>query len=129
MSYCRFGDSDAYIFMSYSGFECCGCVMATRTARETPYTDVLGITHHFKYEPVGPFTTAQEMLDHIKEHRKEGHYIPLDVDADIKRDYPDLNKSVVETEEERQVRIKEEEPIRERVRAKLRQHAKESGLI
>ena len=85
--------------MSYSGFECCGCVMATRIAREVPYTDMLGITHNFKYEPVGPFTTAQAILDHIAEHRKEGHKISLDVDAQIREEYPDLNMCVVETQD------------------------------
>lgn len=98
MSYCRFGEADAYIFMSYSGFECCGCVMATRRAREVPYTDMLGIEHKFMYEPVGPFTTAQEILDHIAEHRKEGHSIPQDVDARIREEYPDLSEYLGETE-------------------------------
>ena len=73
--------------------------MATRTAREEPYTDSLGITHEFYYKPVGSFITAQDMLNHIAEHRAEGHHISLDVDAQIKKDYPDLNANVVETKE------------------------------
>lgn len=120
MSYCRFGDSDAYIFMTYEGFDCCGCIMATRTAREHPYTDKLGFTHEFEYEPVGPFTTPRAILDHIAEHRAEGHEIPADVDVRIMAEYPDPDASVVETDEEREQRLLDEAPRRARIFARMK---------
>lgn len=126
MSYCRFGDSDAYIYLGVNGFDCCGCALATRTALEHPYTDVLGLTHDFEYEPVGPFTTARQMLDHIAEHRAEGHDIPEDVDVRIMSEYPDPDASVVETDEEREQRLIDEAPRRELIRAKMRKSYEES---
>jgi hypothetical protein len=36
------------------------------------------------------------MLDHIAMHRNLGDHISLDVDERIRKDYPDLNESVVE---------------------------------
>lgn len=120
VSYCRFGDSDAYIYLGVDGLECCGCIMATRNALEKPYTDILGITHEFTYDPVGPFDTAREMLNHIAEHRAEGHNIPEYVDIAIKEDYPDLDASTAETEEERLARQARDYPATERLRAKLK---------
>lgn len=128
MSYCRFGDSDAYIFMTYDGFDCCGCIMATRIAREHPYTDRLGFTHEFDYEPVGPFTTARQMLDHIAEHRAEGHSIPEDVDIRIMAEYPNPDASVAETDEERKQRLIDEAPQRERILEKMRKAYEEGQL-
>jgi hypothetical protein len=120
MSYCRFGDSDAYIFMTYSGFDCCACSLATRTALEHPWTDKLGIIHEFEYNPVGPFTTARAMLEHIEQHRAEGDTIPDDVDLQIMADYPDPDASVVETDEEREQRLLDSAPHRERIRAAMK---------
>ena len=111
VSYCRFGDSDAYIYLGVDGLECCGCIMATRNALEKPYTDILGITHEFTYDPVGPFDTAREMLNHD---------IPEYVDERIKEDYPDLDASTAETEEERLARQARDYPATERLRAKLK---------
>lgn len=120
MSYCRFSGADAYIYLGTNGLECCGCIMATREALEQPYTDRLGITHEFYYEPVGPFVTAREMLDHIAEHRAEGHDIPEYVDTAIKEDFPDLDASTAETEEERLEREERNRPAMERLRAKMK---------
>lgn len=120
MSYCRFGDSDAYIFMTDRGFDCCGCIMATRIALEHPWTDRLGFTHEFDYEPVGPFTTPRAMLDHIAEHRAQGHDISEDVDIRIMSEYPDPDASVIETDEEREQRLLEEAPRRARLRTAMR---------
>lgn len=126
MSYCRFGDSDAYIFMTYNGFDCCACSLATRTALEHPYTDMLGFEHEFEYHPVGPFTTARAMLDHIAEHRAEGDNIPEDVDAQIMSEYPDPDESVVETDEEREERLREAAPRRAKMLAAMRKAYEES---
>jgi hypothetical protein len=90
MSYCRFGDNDAYIFLSSLGLECCGCIRAKRTPLSAPYTDVLRITHTEEYDPVY-FKTAQGMLDHIAMHRANGDHISLDVDASLRREFPDLS--------------------------------------
>lgn len=128
MSYCRFGDSDAYIFMTYNGFDCCACSLATSVALEHPYTDKLGFTHDFEYLPVGPFTTARQMLDHIAEHRVAGDNIPEDVDAQIMSEFPDADASVVETDEEREQRIKDSAPARERLRAAMRKAYEEDQL-
>ena len=95
MSYCRFGDSDAYIFLSNQGLECCGCIRATRIPLISPYVDFFGHTHTEAREPVC-FDTAQQMLDHIAMHRNLGDHVSLDVDERIRKDYPDLNESVVE---------------------------------
>ena len=128
MSYCRFSDADAYIFQSTRGLECCGCFHAPRTKLEVPYVDFLGLEHEYDYEPVW-FLTAQEMLDHIAFHREQGDDIPLDVDERLKRDFPDLNASTAETEEERLEREEQNRPAHERMVAKLREAAKENGLI
>lgn len=126
MSYCRFGDNDAYIYMSYSGFECCGCIMAPRIPLEHPYTDMLGFTHEVDYGPVGPFTTARAMLEHIAEHRAKGHHISADVDVSIMAEYPYPDASVVETDEERELRIKASAPDRARILEKMKKAYEES---
>ena len=127
MSYCRFGDNDAYIYMTYEGFECCACSLATRTALEVPYIDSVGIPHHFDYEPVGPFTTAKEMLNHISEHRANGDYISADVDVQILSEYPDTDASVLETDEEREQRLKDSAIQRERILERMRASYEESS--
>lgn len=129
MSYCRFGEADAYIYLSTSGLECCGCFLAPREKYPEPYTDMFGITREEYSLPVGPFDTAQDMLNHIAEHRAAGHYIPEDVDQRLKEEYPDLDASTAETEEERLEREERDRPARERIRAKLRQAAEENGLV
>lgn len=115
MSYCRFGEADAYIYMTYSGFDCCACSLATKAAKDVD-----------DYEPVGPFTTARSMLDHIAEHRAQGDHIPDDVDLQIMSEYPDPDASVVETPEEREQRLIEEAPRREALRAKMKAAYEES---
>lgn len=57
MSYCRFGwdGSDVYVYESCSGgWECCGCIM----------------NGNWNY------STRQEIVDHLLEHRKQGHTVP-----------------------------------------------------
>lgn len=119
MSYCRFLEADAYIFLSRRGLECCGCTHAPRTKLDPPQIDMLGIEHEYECDPVF-FETAQEMLDHVAFHREQGDYIPQDVDERLKADFPDLNKSTVETEEERLARQARDYPATERLRAKLK---------
>lgn len=69
MSYCRFGEADAYIFASTEGgFECCACI----------------ISHPLPFS----FTceTEEELLLHITKHRIVGDYIPESVDAELLRE-------------------------------------------
>lgn len=119
MSYCRFIEADAYIFKSTRGLECCGCIHAPKTKLEIPYTDMFGLEHEYEYESVW-FLTAQEMLDHIAFHREQGDEIPLDVDERLYKDFPDLNASTAETEEERLEREERSRPARERIQAKMK---------
>lgn len=134
MSYCRFGDSDAYIYIGVYGFECCGCIMAPREKYPEPRVDMFGITWEDYSLPVGPFDTAREMLAHIAEHRAAGHYIPEDVDQRIKEDYPDLDISTAETEEERIARRERNRPAVERIYEKMKiayeetQKEKDNGI-
>ena len=129
MSYCRFGEADAYIYLGSQGFECCGCIMAPKEKYPTPYVDMFGITWEEYSLPVGPFDTAREMLGHIAEHRAKGHDIPYYVDARIKEDYPDLDASTAETKEERLEREERNKEATKRIREKLRKHAEETGLF
>lgn len=98
MSYCRFVEADAYIFLSTDGLNCCGCSLAKRIKLETPYIDFLGIPHEYEYE-YKVYTTAQDMLDHIEEHREHGDYIPFHVEVAIQKDFPDLNAPIAEIKE------------------------------
>lgn len=119
MSYCRFGEADAYIYLGVNGLECCGCIMAPREKYPTPYVDMFGLTWEDYSLPVGPFETARQMLDHIAEHRAAGHYIPEDVDTAIKKDYSDLDASTAETVEERLEREERRAEQRERIKKAL----------
>ena len=81
MSYCRFYDSDAYIYEHVGGFiECCGCF----------------ITEPEDGELVGFYraNTAREMLAHIDEHIAAGDYIPQSAIERIKADNPDLDRQI-----------------------------------
>lgn len=59
MSYCRFAwdGSDVYVYLGASGFECCGCRLPGR---------------------LGGFScdSPEEMIEHLGEHRRSGHYVP-----------------------------------------------------
>lgn len=127
MSYCRFSGADAYIYLGYYGIECCGCILAEKTELDKPIPTNFGFDVMYSYEQVGPFETAREMLEHIAEHRAAGHDIPLEVDKAIKEDFPDLDASVLETEEERLEREERERPAREALRAKMKASYEESN--
>lgn len=126
MSYCRFSsDSDAYIYQSTQGLDCCGCSIAPKKKLETPFIDMFGFEHEYEYETV-VFDTAQEMLDHVALHRELGHKIPESVDERLRREFPDLNASTAETEEERLERIENNRAVMKRLRAKLKAGYKKS---
>lgn len=129
MSYCRFIEADAYIFLSSEGLECCGCIMAKKEKYPEPRIDMFGNTWEEYSLPVGPFKTAREMLEHIAEHRAHGHNIPDYVDQRIKEDYPDLDASTAETKEERLARQERDYPATERLRRKLKESYNEGKHI
>lgn len=104
MSYCRFSDSDAYIYRSVGGFDCCGCSITERTKLETPWTDMFGIVHEYEAAPA-IFKTPRELLDHVADHRARGDWVSYDVDARIAEEFPDLDVDASETEEERKERM------------------------
>lgn len=56
MSYCRFawGGSDVYVFESAQGIECCGCRFGKTFVTDMP----------------------EEMIRHLAQHRRVGHYVP-----------------------------------------------------
>ena len=58
MSLVRFGSngSDVYVYESDRGLECCGCWL---DAEASPY-----------------FETADEMIDHLRQHLVAGHHVP-----------------------------------------------------
>jgi hypothetical protein len=80
MSYCRFVEADVYIFGTFKNkFECCACSLSEELF-ESFISD-----------------TEEEMLEHIKAHRKKGNYVPDYVDDRLlqeitDRDKKDLNK-------------------------------------
>jgi len=74
MSYCRFHENDAYIYMHVNGYlECCACRLTPRYGGSGWY---------------GDFTTTKisEMLNHIKEHRDAGQHIKQYTDERLLRE-------------------------------------------
>jgi hypothetical protein len=70
MSYCRFGEADAYIYEHVGGWiECCACSLASVDGLKS-----------FKAE------THEDMFRHVLHHRAAGDYIPQDVDDRLIRD-------------------------------------------
>jgi hypothetical protein len=74
VSYCRFGDSDAYIFEHVGGFwQCCACWLEVEDGDDGE-----------EFWKSADFATKEELLEHIDKHRKAGHYIPEDVDERLR---------------------------------------------
>lgn len=77
MSYCRFGESDAYIFDHiYHGLFCQVCFLMPE---ETHYSAFFEEDITINTDFIAGYD-YDKMLDHIAEHRAAGHYIPEDVD-------------------------------------------------
>jgi hypothetical protein len=65
MSYCRFGEADAYIYESFdNNWQCCGCSLSDNWSH----------------------ATREAMLAHIAEHRDAGDYIPERVDERLREE-------------------------------------------
>lgn len=73
MSYCRFAwdGSDVYVFASRDGIECCGCRL-----KERSYTT----------------ENEEEMISHLAEHRRFGHYVPPHVIEALWSEIPGATK-------------------------------------
>lgn len=82
MSYARFGwdGSDVYVFLNVAGyFSCCGCQLIEREYVESK-DYILG----FYLKPINEeeaskpesFYSTKEIIDHLEEHKKAGHYVP-----------------------------------------------------
>jgi len=81
MSYCRFADNDAYIYLHVDGFlECCACRL-------------MGMDDDDWYKN---FTTKKisEMLDHIKQHRDAGHHIESYADERLLREQKEVGDDI-----------------------------------
>lgn len=63
MSYARWGDGDVYVFGSSNGFTCMECRLKT--------PDENGWHNDFMCQ------TRQELLDHLNEHVRQDHDVPL----------------------------------------------------
>jgi hypothetical protein len=81
MSYCRFGEADAYIYYSaYDALVCMACsLMPIRDDELFPDTFIAE-------------TDYQKMLDHIAEHRYIGDYIPFSVDERLKEEMKNIEE-------------------------------------
>src|SRR3990167_2126089 len=75
MSYCRFAwdGSDVYVYGGEHGIECCGCGLEEHGTR----TD-----------------TPEEMIMHLAEHKKAGHFVPLYAIERLWRDIEGPNVAV-----------------------------------
>jgi hypothetical protein len=75
MSYCRFGEADAYIYYDVrDDLVCMACLlMPIRDNELFPDTFIAGNDY-------------QKMLDHISEHRYTGDHIPFEVDERLREE-------------------------------------------
>lgn len=81
MSYCRFGEADAYIYYSaYDALVCMACSLM-------PIKDDELFPDTFIAE-----TDYQKMLDHIAEHRYIGDYIPFNVDERLREEMKNIEE-------------------------------------
>jgi hypothetical protein len=94
MSYCRFGEADAYIYDDVRfGIICCVCSLM-------PTGDTNGFVDGEEYIALNDNFVAgydhEKMLTHIAEHRASRDYIPEDVDQRLIRER-DCEHEFVET--------------------------------
>lgn len=106
MSYCRFVESDVYMYASTEGgIECCSCLLAKKVP--TIFTTALpegdwrreflgadsnckncggeGCDECMMHDDMH-FDTYQEAIDHLNEHVKAGHKVPNRAFDGLKRD-------------------------------------------
>jgi uncharacterized protein YktB (UPF0637 family) len=68
MSYCRFAwdGSDVYVYESSDGITCCGCMLGSGCTTNAP----------------------EEMIAHLAQHRRAGHFVPADAILALWEDVP-----------------------------------------
>lgn len=77
MSYCRFGEADAYIYDDINhGIICCVCILMPLDDYESPLFGG-GIRMNTNFVAGYDY---DKMIAHIADHRANGDYIPEDVD-------------------------------------------------
>lgn len=83
MSYCRWGESDMYIFDHVDkGIVCFACPSMPSHKYDSP---LFGDEWHINEDFVAGYD-YDKMLEHIDMHRKEGYYIPDDVDERLREE-------------------------------------------
>ena len=77
MSYCRFVESDAYIYDDIRyGLLCCMCLLS-------PIREEYSVALNMNVSITDDFIAGYDydrMINHVAQHREKGHYIPEDVD-------------------------------------------------
>jgi hypothetical protein len=89
MAYCRFIDSDAYIYDDFeTGLTCCVCsLMPLRMTQPFPlFPDAFEINDNF----IAGYD-YDKMIAHVAEHRAAGDYIPEYVDEELIEDRDGLH--------------------------------------
>lgn len=83
MSYCRWGESDMYIFDHVDlGLVCFACPdMPSEEVESTLFNEVMTEHDHF----VAGYD-FNKMLEHVDMHRKQGYHIPITADERLIRD-------------------------------------------
>lgn len=76
MSYARFSEGDVYVFTSSVGLECCGCFLEDREWVDDPDALFGGYLKNKGEEIQTVFQSNAEMIAHLEEHQKQGHYVP-----------------------------------------------------
>lgn len=81
MSYCRFGEADAYMFDHVNfGLYCMACSLMPLTTEYSAFFDE-DMTFHESYVVGYDYDL---MLEHVAAHRANGDYIPEDVDERLR---------------------------------------------
>lgn len=131
MSYARFGwDGDVYVFQTIYDdnlvLECCACWLSESKKLEKPYTDIFGIVH--EYSGPEPFyaTSSGEMIAHLEKHRDAGYEVSDNTINRIKEDFPNLNETIRETDEERKDRHRRREEQKQRFMERMKNGTKNS---
>jgi len=107
MSYCRFSDSDIYLFSHIDGYICCCCCKLRPQTQKTIFTKGVKPGDHFLFSkgiegckecegegcssccthPNADFQNYQDAIQHVKEHIAAGHYVDSNVIPRLERDY------------------------------------------
>lgn len=85
VSYCRFGEADVYIYDdTHFGLICCMCSIAPTKEVETNF--LLTGDLYTVHENFVAGEDYDEMIKHIRKHRINKHYVPIEVDQRLIED-------------------------------------------